>query len=41
MSPELSASRNRVLRHPRALGYGRGPFSALASSRLAIAYVNT
>ena len=27
-------------KHPRALGYGEGPFSAL-SSRLAIAYLNT
>ena len=29
------------LRHPRALGSGGRPFSALGSSRLAIAYLNT
>ena len=47
-SLESSANQNRplhhpsrVLRHPRALGYGGGPFSALGSSRLAIAYLNT
>ena len=34
-SPESS------LRHPRALGSGGGPFSALGSSRLAIAFLNT
>ena len=34
-SPESS------LRHPRALGSGWRPFSALGSSRLAIAYLNT
>ena len=40
-STESSANQNRVLRHPRALGLGGGPFSALGSSRLAIAYLNT
>ena len=28
-------------KNPNALGYGGGPFSALGSSRLAIAYFNT
>ena len=41
MSPESSANRNRVLRHPTALGSGVGPFSALGSSRLAVAYLKT
>ena len=40
-SPESSANQNRALHHPRALGYGGRPFSALGSSRLAIAYLNT
>ena len=40
-APESSANQNRLLRHPRALGYGGGPFSALGSSRPAIAYLNT
>ena len=40
-SPESSANQNRVLRHPRAFGYGGGRFSALGSSRLAIAYLDT
>ena len=40
-SPDLSANQNRVIRHPRALGLGGGPFSALGSSRLAIIYLNT
>ena len=40
-SPEWSANQNRALRHPRCLGSGGGPFSALGSSRLAIAYLNT
>ena len=39
--PESSANQNRLLRHPRALGSGWGPFLALGSSRLAIAYLNT
>ena len=34
-SPELS------LRHPRSLDSGGGPVSALSSSRLAVAYLNT
>ena len=38
---EMSANQNRVLRHPRALGSGGGPFSALGSSWLAIAYLIT
>ena len=36
-----SANQKRVLRHPRALCSGGGPFSAVGSSRLAIAYLNT
>ena len=40
-SPESSANQNRALRHPRALGSGWRPFSALGSSRLAIAYLKT
>ena len=44
-SPESPANQNRVLRnpsrHPRALSSGWGPFSALGSSRLAIAYLIT
>ena len=32
---------SRALRHPRALGYGWRPFSALVSNRLAIAYLKT
>ena len=40
-SPESSANQNRALRHPRALGSGGGPFSALGSRRLAIALLNT
>ena len=40
-SPKSSASQNGVLRHPRALGLGGGPVSALGSSGLAIAYINT
>ena len=38
---ESSANQNRLLRHPRALGSGGGPFLALDSSRLAIAHLNT
>ena len=34
-------SRESSLRLPRALGSGGGPFSALGSSRLAIAHLNT
>ena len=44
-SPESSANQNRVIRnpsrHPRSLGSAGGLFSALGSSRLAIAYLNT
>ena len=40
-STESSANQNRVLRHPRALGYGWRPFSALGLTRLAIAFFNT
>ena len=40
-SPESSANQNRALRQLRSLGLGGGPFSALGSSRLAIAYPNT
>ena len=40
-SPESSANQNRAFRHPRALGSCGGPFSALGSSRLATAYLNT
>ena len=40
-SPESSTYQNRVLRHPRALGYGWRTFSALGLSWLAIAYLNT
>ena len=36
-----SANQNRVLRHPRELSAPGGPFSALGSRRLAIAYLNT
>ena len=38
---QSAANQIRVLRDPRALGSGGGPFSALGSSRLAIAYLNT
>ena len=37
-SPESSANQNRALRQLRSLGLGGGPFSALGSSRLVIAY---
>ena len=40
-SPESAANQNRILRHPGAPGLGPGPFFALGSSRLAIAYLNT
>ena len=40
-TPESSANRNRVIRHPRALGLGGGPLSAIGSSRFAIDYFNT
>ena len=40
-APELSANQNRVLRHPRALGYCGRSISALGASRLAIPYLNT
>ena len=40
-SPESSANQNRALRHPKALGCGGGPFSALGSSRFALVYLST
>ena len=41
-SPKTSlATQIRVLRHPRALGWGLRPFSALGSILLALAYLDT
>ena len=40
-SPELSANQNWALPHTRELSAPESPFSALSSSRLAIAYLNT
>ena len=40
-SPKSLAKQIRVLSHPKALGSGGGPFSALGSIWLARAYLNT
>ena len=41
LSYYMARNQNRVLRHPRALGSGGCPFSALGSTRLAIACLNS